>query len=60
MRLFTRRLIATSLLSLTLLCTMAQGQSSIKRPLIDKGLEEVIYGYDAVLIIPEVHAATLY
>lgn len=27
---------------------------------IDKGLEELIYGYDAVLIIPEIHAATLY
>lgn len=27
---------------------------------IDKGLEELIYGYDAVLIIPEVHAAKLY
>jgi hypothetical protein len=27
---------------------------------LDKGLEELIYGYDAVLIIPEVHAATLY
>lgn len=27
---------------------------------IDKGLEELIYGYDAALIIPEIHAATLY
>ncbi len=27
---------------------------------IDKGLEELIWGYDAVLIIPEVHAATLF
>ncbi len=27
---------------------------------IDKGIEELIYGYDAVLIIPEIHAATLY
>ena len=27
---------------------------------IDKGLEELIWGYDAVLIIPEIHAATLY
>lgn len=27
---------------------------------IDKGLEELIYGFDAVLVIPEIHAATLY
>ncbi len=27
---------------------------------IDKGLEELIWGYDAVLVIPEIHAATLY
>lgn len=27
---------------------------------VDRGLEELIYGFDAVLIIPEIHAATLY